>query len=246
MSKTGQTLGSIDSTEELQGLLNLDKPVGVTSFDVVARVRRHTKVKRVGHAGTLDPFASGVLLILVGRTYTRLSDQLMQGSKKYQAHAHLGRATDTHDHTGQTIARSECIPSFAQVQIALAEFCGQILQVPPMFSAKKVGGQRLYELARQGIEREREPASVYMQVRILHYDYPDLTLEVLSGKGAYMRSLAHELGKNLKCWAHLKKLVRQECGPYSLDKSLDGRLLFGSQPIDLKPHLQRVESKELS
>ena len=224
----------------MEGLINVDKPIGVSSFAVVDRVRRHANVKRVGHAGTLDPFASGVLLILVGRTYTRLSDALMLGTKKYLAHVHLGWATNTYDCLGQITTSSDHIPTLADIQQSIEAFCGEVWQVPPMFSAKKVQGQRLYKLARQGIVQERKPVLVTMQVRIQQFTYPELTLEIVSGKGAYMRSLAHDLGQALGCFAHLKGLVREQCGPYIRALSLDGKVLFDGEPIDLRPHLQQV------
>lgn len=226
----------------LEGLVNVDKPSGVSSFAVVDRVKRHSGVKRVGHAGTLDPFASGVLLVLVGRAYTRLSDLLMACTKKYLALVHLGQATDTYDCLGQITATSDHIPTLAAIQQSIEAFCGEVWQVPPMYSAKKINGQRLYKLARQGIVQERQPVLVNMQVRILQFAYPDLHLEIVSGKGAYMRSLAHDLGQVLGCCAHLKGLVREQCGPYAREASLDGRLLFAQEPIDLRPHYQQVVS----
>lgn len=223
-----------------EGLLVIDKPVGVTSFDVVAKVRRILQVKRVGHAGTLDPFASGVLLVLVGRSYTRRSDELMLGEKRYRAGLFLGRATDTHDVTGQVIFQSDLQPTLEEIEKALPAFRGCIWQIPPMFSAKSIGGKRLYELARRGEVIERRPVQIDLQVRLLSYSYPHLNLEVISGKGAYMRSLAHDLGALLGCGAHLESLIREKSGPFSLNKSFEGEELFKRGDSELKEPLLRA------
>ncbi len=223
-----------------EGLLVIDKPVGVTSFDVVARVRRILQVKRVGHAGTLDPFASGILLVLVSRSYTRRSDELMLGEKRYRAGLFLGRATDTHDVTGQLISQSAFRPSLEEIERALSSFRGCIWQVPPMFSAKSIGGKRLYELARRGEVVQRKPVQIDLQVQLVSYSYPHLNLEVISGKGAYMRSLAHDLGALLGCGAHLESLIREKSGPFSLNMSFEGRQLFELGDNELRKPLFRT------
>lgn len=227
-------------SEMHEGLLVIDKPVGVTSFDVVSRVRRLLFVKRVGHAGTLDPFASGVLIVLVGRSFTRKSDQLMIGEKIYRAKVFLGAATDTHDLTGKKIFQSDCIPTQDQIELVLAQFDGEVWQIPPMFSAKSIGGQRLYKLARKELIVDRPPLLVYMRAKLICYNYPHLTLEISSGKGAYMRVLAHDLGKMLSCGGHLTELIRLKSGSYSLQDSFDGKRLF--DPLDKKTKESLINS----
>ncbi len=179
----------------LQGLLLVDKPRGKTSFSLVATLRRILGVKKIGHAGTLDPMATGVMVMLIGTHFTRLSDKFLNDDKEYEAEVTLGSTTDTYDAEGVILEKSEIIPTPEQVKQAIEVFQGEILQIPPMYSAKKVNGKKLYELARQGRQVEREPVKIQLETQLLFYQYPLLKLHVKCSKGTYVRSLAYYLGK---------------------------------------------------
>lgn len=207
------------------GILLVDKPKGKTSFSLVAMLRRIYGVKKIGHAGTLDPFATGVMVLLVGKNYTKLSDQFLGQDKEYEALLHLGTVTDTYDCEGQVVRTSDKVPTLQEIASVVEKFQGEILQVPPMFSAKKVGGKKLYELARKGISIEREAKKVSVQIQILHYEYPDLSIRVACSKGTYIRSLAYEMGEDLACGAHLTELKRTRSGSFHLKDCVDGALL---------------------
>jgi tRNA pseudouridine55 synthase len=204
-----------------EGLLNIDKPAELTSHDVVARIRRVTRVSRVGHAGTLDPQATGVLLVGLGRG-TKLTQFLHECRKTYRAALRLGIRTDSYDAAGKVIeVRPVNELGREQVEVVLGRFRGTIEQVPPMFSALKHQGQRLYTLARQGRDVERQPR----RVQIFRLDLLDLTggtlrVEVECSSGTYIRVLADEIGAQLGCGAHLSELVRTAIGPFTLEGAL--------------------------
>lgn len=202
-----------------EGLLLVNKPAGITSHDVVARLRRITGVKKIGHAGTLDPFATGLMILLVGKNYTRKSAHFTGQDKSYKARLHLGIATDSYDIDGTTTATSSYNPTKEEVLAAIQEQNGARLQTPPMFSAKKIGGKKLYELARQGVTIARPPVEVHLETKLLAYTYPYLEIEVSCSKGTYIRSIAHEIGEKLTCHAHLDQLVRTRCGDFLLENS---------------------------
>lgn len=223
-------------TELIEGILLINKPQGLTSFSLIRSLRKLTGIKKIGHAGTLDPFATGVMVILVGRSYTRLSDKLLLQDKEYLANVSLGVSTDTYDCDGKVVARSKKVPSLEEVQMALTKFQGEIEQIPPMYSAKKIGGKKLYELARSGITIERTPAKVQLTTELLSYSYPNLNLRVSCSKGTYIRSIAHELGQLLGCGAHLSRLNRTRSGIFCLDACIEGTLL-SSPGFDVTPHL---------
>jgi len=224
---------------EKAGILLLDKPRGATSFSLVALLRRLTGIKKIGHAGTLDPFATGVMVMLIGKPYTRLSDQLIGHDKEYLATLHLGVSTDSYDCDGQITYESQKIPSFFDIQEALKQFQGTILQTPPMFSAKKINGKKLYKLARIGIEVEREPIQVTLETELCSYEYPFLKLKINCSKGTYIRSIAHDLGIILKTGAHLTQLVRTKSGPFTLKECLTIHSL--SEPtFSFKDNLKRA------
>ena len=186
----------------------------------MARVRKLTGVHRVGHAGTLDPLATGVLLICIGRA-TRVSEYLMAGQKVYRARVRLGITTDTYDAQGRVVAEAEVEAGRAQVETALAQFRGQIAQAPPMYSAIKREGTPLYRLARQGIEVEREPRPVEIfWLELTAWEPPECTLELACSRGTYVRSLAHDLGQSLGCGAHLTGLVRLASGDFCLEEAV--------------------------
>ncbi len=201
----------------MNGILNITKPWGKTSFSIVALVKRLTRERRVGHAGTLDPAATGVLPICLGQG-TRVSQFLAEATKSYRAQIELGVTTDTYDACGKITGRGD--PSrIGQEQLvsALTSFTGEIQQTPPMYSAVKHNGRRLYELARCGIEvyRRSRPARIY-SLQLIDWQPPVATVEVVCGKGTYIRSLAHDLGQVLGCGAMLKGLVRLRCGPFDI------------------------------
>lgn len=214
-----------------EGILLIDKPVGRTSFSLVAGLRKLLGVRTIGHAGTLDPLASGVMILLVGRTYTRLSDRFLGQDKEYLATVHLGIETDSYDAEGVVTAKSDRIPTAEAVREAIEQFQGETQQVPPMFSAKKQKGKKLYELARQGVSIERAPVPVKLDISFVRYEYPQIELRVACSKGTYIRSLAHDLGRTLGCGAHLCALCRTRSGPFLLEQCIDGSQL-GALPLD--------------
>jgi len=205
----------------ISGILNIDKPQGCTSHDVVAKVRRLFGQKRVGHAGTLDPLATGVLLVCLGQA-TRVSEYLMRGRKVYRAAAHLGLSTDTYDAEGRVTATApEVNVTLTQLEEALSAFVGRMEQMPPMYSALKHQGTPLYKLARQGKTVERKPRSVEIyDIKLSDWSSPVLTIEVACSPGTYLRSLAHDLGQRLGCGAHLSSLTRLASGHFTLDEAV--------------------------
>lgn len=214
-----------NTPSEIGGILLIDKPPGKTAFSLVASLRRHLKIKKIGHAGTLDPFATGVMVMLIGKAYTRLSDSFLGQDKVYTAEVRLGITTDTFDCDGKIQKESSLIPTQEEVVQQVEKFQGEIEQIPPMFSAKKVQGKKLYELARQGKSVERKPVTLKVQTEILQYEYPFLHLKISCSKGTYIRSLAHDLGELLGCGAHLTALRRLRSGPFQIHDCLDGKLL---------------------
>jgi len=202
----------------MNGILNIDKPKGITSFGVVAAIRRLTGERRVGHAGTLDPDASGVLPVCVGGG-TRVVEYLAEADKAYRAEIELGVTTDSYDASGNvTCCQDSSAISREQVESALSAFRGVIEQVPPMYSAVKYQGKRLYQLARQGIEVARKSRPVRIdRLEIIGWQPPLVTVDVVCGKGTYIRSLAHDLGQALGCGASLKGLVRRRYGVFDIE-----------------------------
>ena len=204
----------------VHGILNLNKPKDATSMDVVRQVKHLTRVKRVGHAGTLDPIATGVLPICFGQA-TRLMEFLIEGTKIYRAEFTLGVATDTYDAYGKPVSHGDWSQvSRSQVDELLSGFVGTIQQIPPMYSALKHEGKRLYDLARAGVEIDRSAREVTVyRLSVEEWAPPILTVEAECGRGFYMRSLAHDLGAALGCGAHLSELVRLRAGPMHLSDS---------------------------
>lgn len=242
----------------MDGLLIIDKPAGITSHDVVARVRRALKTKRVGHTGTLDPFATGVMVVLVGKA-TRLAQFLDKDEKEYEATLRFGFETDTGDNTG-TPKADRGMPSedlrerFESVvwESVLERFRGSIEQTPPMYSAKKVEGQKLYELARKGLEIKRDPVVVDIrQLEILDREFGDpnfaLKVRVACSAGTYIRTLAEDIGREVGVGAHLTQLRRTRAGRFTLDEAVDLDSLRETdlRPIDLAvDHLQAFMLRE--
>lgn len=208
-----------------EGILLVNKPRGKTSFSLISSLRRLSGIRKIGHAGTLDPFATGVMILLIGKSFTRLSDQFLHHDKEYRAKVHLGVSTDTFDCDGQILSQSSLVPSLEEIQLALQSFQGTVLQTPPMFSAKKIQGKKLYELARKGIEVPREAVPITLQTEFLSYTYPFLELQIRCSKGTYIRSIAHDLGLQLGTGAHLVELSRTRSGPFTLEECIEGTLL---------------------
>ncbi|MEX2430440.1 MAG: tRNA pseudouridine(55) synthase TruB [Dehalococcoidia bacterium] len=206
---------------EADGILVLNKTRDATSMDMVRLVKRVTRVKRVGHAGTLDPIATGVLPICMGQA-TRFMEYLVSGQKVYRAEFTLGEATDTYDSFGTVTDTGDWSGvTRAQVEAQFPLFTGVVMQRPPMYSALKHEGRRLYELARAGVEVDRPAREVVVhQLNLLSWDPPKLTLEVTCGRGFYMRTFAHDLGVGLGCYAHLSELARTKAGPFAVEDAL--------------------------
>lgn len=203
----------------MNGILIVNKPTGMTSHDVVNAVRRLAQTRRVGHTGTLDPLATGVLVLLIGPA-TRLAQYISGDNKRYRATLRLGEATTTYDAEGEVVERHPMTATRADVEAALTQFMGDIEQIPPMYSAVKVGGEKLYKLARQGKEIDRKPRAITIhQLSVLDWSPPDVTIEVACSAGTYIRSLAHDLGQVLGCGAHLVALTRTAAGGFALAQS---------------------------
>ena len=228
----------------INGFLNLYKIPGPTSMDVVRQVKRLTgQRKGVGHGGTLDPLAEGVLPICFGQA-TRLMEHLVDGEKQYRMEVHLGATTSTYDGEGEMVKTGDPAGLARDaVEEALESFQGIIYQTPPMYSAIKQGGKRLYKLARSGIEVDRQPRKVEIShIEILGFAPPSLMLEVDSGRGAYMRSLAHDLGEALGCGGYLKSLVRLRSGPFKSDDAVTmERFEEAASPGSWQEHLLPVD-----
>ena len=211
--------------KSLFGFLNIYKPVGMTSHDVVAVLRRVTKIKQIGHTGTLDPFAEGVLPICIGKA-TRLIEYL-QDDKEYLATVQFGAATNTFDLDGEKVFTSDKKVSRDDIKEGLKSFEGEILQLPPIFSAIKVKGKKLYEYARKGEEVEIQPRKVVIEnIELKNFDEELQQAQILlkCSKGTYIRSIANDLGKNLGCCGYLIKLIRTQAGKFRVENSvqLDG------------------------
>ena len=208
---------SAQNTPAPEGVLILDKPAGMTSHDCVAIMRRLFHTKKVGHTGTLDPMATGVLPILIGRA-AKAAEYLTAEDKHYIAGLKLGLTTDTEDTTGQTLTTSSAIPDEETVQAAVRTFVGEILQTPPMYSALKVGGQKLVDLARQGItvERQARPITVF-SIGCTRVEDDLYTLDVVCSKGTYIRTLCADIGAALGCGGAMASLRRAGSGTFSLD-----------------------------
>ena len=205
----------------MDGIFNINKPTGMTSHDVVAIIRRLLQQKRVGHAGTLDPAAGGVLPICVGQA-TRVAEYLSESGKAYQAEIVFGVATDTYDAEGAVIATaSPANVTLASIEEALQHFLGPQMQVPPRYSAIKIQGQPAYKRARAGEEITLEPRPIVIySLEVIGWVPPRLALAIECSKGTYIRSLAHDLGMQLGCYAYLDALVRVRSGPFTLSESI--------------------------
>jgi tRNA pseudouridine55 synthase len=212
------------------GLINVLKPPGMTSHDVVSFIRRTYHLKRVGHAGTLDPNAAGVLPVALGSA-TRLLEYMTDTDKSYRVELTIGYETDTGDDTGTILNRIDCsMPEKIKIEKTLASFIGTIEQIPPMYSAIKIQGKKLYELARAGITVERQPRTITIhRINLLHIDERRILFDVTCTKGTYIRSLCTDIGLKLKCPVVMSFLVRTHVGCFSLERA------FTLQEIEQNP-----------
>jgi tRNA pseudouridine55 synthase len=212
---------SLQPVKEIEGVLLVDKPRGLTSHDVVYRLRRKLQMKKIGHAGTLDPMATGVLVMLIGKA-TRISQYLMSVDKVYEGEATLGVVTDSQDAEGE-VMETRPVPELteARVREVMKTFLGDQYQTPPMHSAIKIGGVPLYKLARKGEEVEREPRFIRVaSFDLLSFTPPKLTFDLHCTKGTYVRTIAHDLGQKLGCGAHLSALRRTGSGRFPITACL--------------------------
>lgn len=231
LKKSSYASSGMDAASSAPGVFPVCKPEGVSSFRMVQLVRRILGIKKVGHTGTLDPFASGVLVLCAGRQATRLIPQLMAGDKEYVATLQLGVITDTQDPEGRVVEKRP-VGSISQKEIAecLKRFAGEQMQTPPAYSALKHKGKPLYHYARKGILVVKEPRLIIIkELQCLGLDRETVTLKVVCSKGTYIRTLAADIGEFLGCGAHLRKLQRTRNGFFSLDDTLPGEKLLTAE-----------------
>ena len=233
------------------GFINVNKPSGMTSHDVVSFLRRNLKIKKIGHTGTLDPMANGVLPIAVGDA-TRLI-QYLSDDKEYVATVKFGVSTDTYDKEGEIVSTSDKIVEQAELDEALNQFRGEILQKPPIYSALKKNGKKLYEYAREGKEVEIEARKVTIEkLDLLSLENNVAKLRVKCSKGTYIRSIAHDLGEVLGCGAHLIGLTRTIAGDFKIENSIElstienfeNKEIFIENPLNYFSNLEKVELNE--
>jgi len=205
------------------GFILINKPAGITSHDVVDKLREITKIKKIGHAGTLDPFATGLLILGIGREFTKKLSIFQKKDKEYIATLRLGAESDTFDKEGKIVEKKvEKIPERKEIEEVLKSFLGEIEQIPPAFSAKKIKGKKLYELARKGIKVEPKPQRVKIyEISILEYNFPYLKIKVKCSSGTYIRSLANDIGKKLGCGAYVEELMRTKIGEFSIENAVE-------------------------
>jgi tRNA pseudouridine55 synthase len=228
----------IQEFSALDGAIPIDKPAGPTSHDVVDAIRRHFNLKKVGHCGTLDPNATGLLLIVLGRG-TKLSEKLMSDDKVYEGTMKFGETTNSYDADGELLASLPVPPlTLEQLNEAAAGFVGDQMQTPPMVSAVKKGGVPLYKLARKGVEVEREPRLVHIyQFRFSSYQEPIGSFRLSCTKGTYVRSVAHELGQKFGCGAHLATLRRVTSGKFDVAQAIQFEDVLKLTPRELERHV---------
>ncbi|MFO1476793.1 MAG: tRNA pseudouridine(55) synthase TruB [Verrucomicrobiota bacterium] len=219
----------------LDGAVLIDKPAGPTSHDVVDAIRRRFNIQKAGHCGTLDPNATGLLIIVLGRG-TKLSEKLMSSDKVYEGDIKLGEATDSYDADGELVSSLPVPPlTLDELNAAAAEFVGDLMQTPPMVSAVKVKGVPLYKMARKGIEVPREPRLVHVySFKLSDYQEPVARFRIACTKGTYVRSLAHDLGQKLGCGAHLSALRRVTSGRFDVADAMPLDALLKLSPAELE------------
>lgn len=226
------------ASTSLEGLLFVDKPQGLTSHDVVAHIRRIYHIKKVGHAGTLDPMATGLLIILVGRA-TKASNFLMSQPKTYEGTMRLGATTDSQDADGEFLEEKE-VPAVSEAEMDeyFQGFLGDQYQMPPMFSAKKIKGVPLYKMARKGQEVEREARFVTIKsFERLRMELPDIDFRIEVSKGTYVRTVAHDLGQKIGCGAYLTALRRTAIAAMSVEQAVTLQTLQDAPPSQVGRYL---------
>jgi len=227
---------------EPAGVLLVDKPQGITSHDVVAKMRKVFHIKKVGHAGTLDPMATGLLLILIGKA-TKISQYLMSLDKEYTGTIKLGETTDSQDADGK-ITMTKPVPELTEAEVVkvMNTFLGDQYQTPPMYSAKKINGQKLYNLARKGQVVAREPRVIHVsRYKVTKFELPEIEFLVRSSKGAYIRTLAHDLGDRLNCGGHLSALRRTAIGQFDVEQSASIETIEAMPLAELRRRLIPVQ-----
>ncbi|MBL9216121.1 MAG: tRNA pseudouridine(55) synthase TruB [Opitutaceae bacterium] len=229
---------SLQAPKEIEGVLLVDKPRGLTSHDVVYRLRRKLQMKKIGHAGTLDPMATGLLVMLIGKA-TRISQFLMSADKAYEGEATLGIVTDSQDAEGE-VMETRPVPPLTEdeVRAAMRGFLGDQYQTPPMHSAIKVEGVPLYKMARKGEVIDREPRFIrIMAFDLLSCSLPQLTFSLRCTKGTYVRTIAHDLGQKLGCGAHLSALRRTASGSFTIAQCLGLEAIEALTPAEIERRL---------
>ncbi|MFO8027142.1 MAG: tRNA pseudouridine(55) synthase TruB [Opitutales bacterium] len=241
---------SQNKTDTPEGILLVDKPQGITSHDVVSKLRRVFHIKKIGHAGTLDPMATGLLVMLVGKA-TKVSQFLMSMDKEYTGTIRLGQITDSQDADGEIVEELP-VPELVAENVLkeMKSFIGDQYQTPPMFSAKKINGQKLYKLARQGKTVEREPRVINIsKFELTRLEPPEIDFLVACSKGTYVRTIAHDLGERLGCGGHLSGLRRTGVGQFRIEKADTIAAIESMSPSALRkrliPVLQAVPSHAL-
>jgi tRNA pseudouridine55 synthase len=224
--------------DAFDGAVLIDKPAGPTSHDVVDNIRRHFQIKKAGHCGTLDPAATGLLIIVLGRG-TKLSEKMMSDDKVYSGSMKFGETTDSYDADGELVSSLPVPPlTLEELNEAAAGFIGDLLQTPPMVSAVKQGGVPLYKLARKGIEVERKPRLVHIyNFRFSDYREPYGMFRVACTKGTYVRSMAHELGQKMGCGAHLATLRRESSGKFDAQDAVSYEDVLKFSPAELQARI---------
>jgi tRNA pseudouridine55 synthase len=221
----------------INGILLVDKKKGITSYDVIREIKRkHPKGTKIGHTGTLDPFATGLLIIMVGRQATKLMDRFHKLKKRYVVDAQFGFATDTQDITGIVVSKSDdgIIPTKEDIRSTIEKnFLGPISQIPPRYSAKKIKGKKAYELAREGKEFKLKPKEIEIyEFKILDYNYPDIKFEVLCSTGTYVRTLVHDLATALGTYGTATDLRRTQIGEFSVE-DVDGSIIEVDKVLEI-------------
>lgn len=229
--------------DPFDGILLIDKPSGPTSHDIVDEVRRHLRIKKAGHGGTLDPNATGLLIMLLGRG-TRLSNFVMGSDKTYEGVLRLGVSTDSQDADGQVLSeRDFSSVTREQLETEVRKFVGDTMQMPPMVSAIKIKGVPLYKLARKGETVEREPRLIHVyEFRLLDFTPPDIRFVLSCTKGTYVRTICADIGERLGCGAHLASLRRTRSGDFDVKNAITLDQFLGMKPDDVIPHVLPMTS----
>jgi tRNA pseudouridine55 synthase len=205
------------------GFILINKPIGITSHDVVNKLREITRIKKIGHSGTLDPFADGLLILAIGREFTKKLFNFQKKDKEYIATLKLGAVSDSFDKEGKiSEIKIKKIPTKKEIESVLNTFLGEIEQIPPIFSAKKIKGKKAYQLARRGVRVDLKPQKVKIyKISLLDYRFPFLKIKINCSYGTYIRSLANELGEKLSCGAYLENLTRTKIGDFSIKNAVE-------------------------